>query len=471
MTSSIRKRLLFILLTASGGLWLFAAFFSYLDTRVELEKLFDAQLAQSGRVMLTLSLHELVEQRLLGNANQPNTESIGQDFWELGHQYEKKIAFQIWLKEHLVLRSENAPIEHLTKNTLGFSEELQNEETWRIFTIQNDNATITIHIAEELSIRHNLANKIAIRTLIPLLIILPFTAFILWHGIGRGMSPLHRIAEVMQLRRPNDLSKINLDNIPNEAKVLTASLNSVFDQLRHAVETERRFTADAAHELRTPLAALKTHAEVALQATTEEDKQQALRQVVRGVDRATRLVEQLLTLARLDPDTGNANVKRFDLFIVAEQVISDEAPIALDKNIEISLNGTRGKFVYCNGDAVAVLMRNLIDNAIRYTPEEGTVEISIIRFDDNITFRVSDSGPGIPKEERELIFNRFYRRLGTKSPGSGLGLSIVTRIIDLYKLKISLDDSALGGLQIDVTFQAMDFDPTVNIVAPHTKIS
>ena len=466
MNLSIRKRLLVILLTASGGLWLFAALFSYLDTRIEVEKLFDAQLAQSGRVMLALSLHELVEQKLLGDSDQANTDSIRQEFWELGHKYEKKIVFQIWLKDQLVMRSEDAPVEHLTKNTLGFSEEIQEEQTWRIFSIQNDNASITVHIGEEISIRHKLANSVVMRTLIPLFIILPFTAIILWYGIGRGMSPLHRIAEEMQHRKPSDLSTINLDNIPSEARVLTASLNSVFEQLKQAVETERRFTADAAHELRTPLAALKTHAEVALQATTEEDKHKALRQVVRGVDRATRLVEQLLTLARLDPETGNANVKRFDLFIVAEQVISDEAPIAIEKNIEISLNGTRGKFIYCNGDAIAVLMRNLIDNAIRYTPENGTVEVSTIRFDDTVTFRVSDSGPGIPKEERDLIFNRFYRRLGTKSPGSGLGLSIVTRIVDVYKLKISLDDSTLGGLQIDVAFNAMDTDPTVNITKP-----
>jgi two-component system sensor histidine kinase QseC len=361
------------------------------------------------------------------------------------------------------MRSDNAPAEHLTKNTQGFSEETRIGETWRIFTIQNEDASITVHIGEEVSIRHKLANKIVMRTLIPLLIVLPLTAIIMWYGVGRGMSPLRRIAEEMQQRRPNDLSNIDLDNIPSEAKVLATSLNSVFDQLKNAVETERRFTADAAHELRTPLAALKTHAEVALQAASDEEKQQALRQVVRGVDRATRLVEQLLTLARLDPDTGNANVKRFDLFIVAEQVISDEALIAIEKNIEISLNGTRGKFVYCNSDAIAVLMRNLIDNAIRYTPEKGTVEVSIIRFDDDITFRVADSGPGIPKEERELIFHRFYRRLGTKSPGSGLGLSIVTRIVDLYKLKIQLDDSALGGLQIDVTFRAMDNDPTKGV--------
>ncbi|MDH5545751.1 MAG: ATP-binding protein [Gammaproteobacteria bacterium] len=460
MFHSIRRRLLLILLSASIGLWLLAAVFSYLDTRIEVEKLFDAQLAQSGRVMLALSMHEVMEQRLLGKLSGTVTETIREGIWQLGHNYEKKLAFQIWINDDiLAMRSDNAPDVHMTRSVEGFSEELVGGNTWRMFTLQSEDGDITIHIGEMNDIRHKLANGVVMRTLAPMIMILPLTGFVLWYGVGQAISPLRRIAEEMRNRRANDLRHIDADYLPDEAKTLAASLNNVFDQLQSAVETERRFTADAAHELRTPLAALKTHAEVALQAATEEEKKQALRQVVRGVDRATRLVEQLLTLARLDPDTGKANVKRFDLFIVAEQVISDEAAIAIEKDIEISLNGTRGKFVHCNGDAVAVMMRNLIDNAIRYTPEGGVVEVSIIRFDDKITFRVSDSGPGIPAEDRERIFQRFYRRLGTKSPGSGLGLSIVSRIIDLYGLNITLDEAVLGGLQIDVQFKAMDLEP------------
>lgn len=454
---SIRRRLLAILVSLSIVLWAFAAILSYVDTRNEVEKLFDAQLAQSGRVLLALSLHELVEQRLLGGESNKESELVEKEFWELSHGYEKKLGFQVWINKNiLAMRSETVPAEHMTPHANGFSQAMINGREWRIFTIQNSDAQITVHFGEEIDIRHSLANAIVMRTLVPIFIILPMTGFILWYGVGRGMAPLRRIAEDMRHRKPHDLRHINEESVPSEARPLTRSLNNIFDQLQHAVETERRFTADAAHELRTPLAALKTHAEVALQAATDEDRQQALRQVVRGVDRATRLVEQLLTLARLDPDTGNANVKRFDLFIVAEQVISDEATIALEKDIEISLNGTRGKFVQCNADAIAVLMRNLIDNAIRYTPEGGQVEISIIRFDDNITFRVADSGPGIPEDERDRIFQRFYRRIGTKPSGSGLGLSIVSRIVDLYKLTIELDESRHKGLQIDVGFNAMD---------------
>lgn len=459
MMKSIRRRLLALLVLFSLLLWAFSAILNYFDTRGEVEKLFDAQLAQSGRVILALSLHELVEQQLLGGNGKGDTEALRKEFWELGHDYEKRLGFQVWInKDNLAMRSETVPDTPMTTNDGGFSNRIIDGKPWRIFTIQNTDARITVHFGEEVEIRKQIANAIVLRTLLPILFILPLSGLILWYGVGRGMAPLTRIADEMKNRRPHDLRHIDLESIPTEAHALTQSLNNIFDQLQHAVETERRFTADAAHELRTPLAALKTHAEVALGATSDEEKQKALRQVARGVDRATRLVEQLLTLARLDPETGMANVKRFDLFIVAEQVISDEALIAIEKDIEISLNGTRGKFVLCNSDAIAVLMRNLIDNAIRYTPEGGIVEVSIIRFDDNITFRVADSGPGIPPDERERIFQRFYRRIGTKPSGSGLGLSIVSRIVDLYQLTIELDESRHKGLQIDVGFRAMDSD-------------
>ncbi|MDH5228796.1 MAG: ATP-binding protein [Gammaproteobacteria bacterium] len=457
MVPSIRRRLLILLLPAVLGLWLLSAVITYFDTRIEVEKLLDTQLASSGRVLLALTLHEVLEQRLLGGGDAPQGETIPQDFWQLGHPYEKKMVFQVWINQNVVaLRSENAPLKKLSNIDTGFSNILLNNEEWRIFSVQTEDAMLRVQIGELTEIRHNLANAVVWRTLVPLLLSLPFLAMIIWVGIGRGMSPLQTIASEMRIRRPSNLQPIDDTVVPNEAKDLTKSLNLLFSHMKAAFDTERRFTSDAAHELRTPLAALKTHAEVALKAIDADEKQQALRQVVRGVDRSTRLVEQLLTLARLDPDSGVKDIRRFDLFIVAETVIGDEVPIALDKNIEISLAGTRGKFVKGSSDAISVLLRNLVDNAIRYTPENGTVEVNIQRDDDSIILSVSDSGPGIPEAERELVFKRFYRQLGNKSPGSGLGLSIVTRIAELHNLDIKLNEANLGGLQVDVIFPASD---------------
>ncbi|MCF6298828.1 MAG: ATP-binding protein [Thiomicrorhabdus sp.] len=288
----------------------------------------------------------------------------------------------------------------------------------------------------------------------------------IWFGIGQSLQPFKKISQQLSQRKTIDLSSIDENNIPNEVRPLTSSVNQLFAQMKTAFDTERRFTSDAAHELRTPLAALKTHAEVALKADNYEEQRKALSQVVQGVNRATRLVEQLLTLARLDPDTGFSNIRRFDLFIVAEDVLSTQAILAIGKNIEISLAGTRGKFVAGNSEAIGVLMRNLIDNAIRYTPRDGEVEVSIARKKNTIIWTVADSGPGIPVEERGKIFNRFYRSLGTKESGSGLGLSIVTRIADLHYLTIQLNTSKMGGLQIDILFSAKDHESTGTLIEP-----
>lgn len=458
MLLSIRSRLLLTLMPAAIGIWLLSAVTSYFDTRNQVENLLDSQLETSGKILLGLSLHELKEDRLFNaQRTQSLEDTITQDLWEHDQENQKKIAFQVWInRTKLALRSNNAPTEVMTRNHEGFSNVIFDNKAWRVYSAHAGEGEIRVHIGEELSIRENITQTIVIKTLGPLFLSLPILALVLWFGISYGMTPLSKIAREIISRRPSELSPLTDDIVPKEAKPLTDAINHLFARLKAAFDSERRFTADAAHELRTPMAALKTHAELALQARDDEHRQHALRQIVRGVNRATHLVEQLLTLARLDPDTGLAKARRFDLFIVAENVISDEAPIAIEREIEISLTGTRGKFIFGNYDAIAVLTRNLVDNAIRYTPEGGEVEVNIGREENKIILSVADSGPGIPEEERDRVFQRFYRQLGTKSPGSGLGLSIVSRIADLHQLKVVLLTSKLGGLQVDVYFDACD---------------
>jgi len=456
MAPSIRRRLLFVLLPAVVGVWLFSAIFSFFDARSEVQTLLDNQLEHSGQVLLIVSQHELLEQRLLG-ASAERVEAIPQKLLTAGLEGGHNLTFQVWVnRDLLAIKSENAPISPISKQSSGFSEATLEGETWRTYSAQSDDGLIRVHVADRTDARGIYTSKIVWRTMIPMFIGLPLLAITVWFGVGIGTTPLQRIAAEISQWKPNRIKPIDETHIPVEALPLTRAVNSIFGQLKAAFDTERRFTSDAAHELRTPLAALKTHAEVALSAQTNEERDLALRQVARGVNRATHMIEQLLTLARLDPDSGLTNSRRVDLFIIAESVISDEAPLALDKNIEISLNGTRGKFIDANGDAIGVLIRNLVDNAIRYTPENGEVDVSITQTEDDIILTVADSGPGIPPDERELVFKRFYRRLGNKAPGSGLGLSIVRRIASLHELDITLTESRLGGLQIDVRFSAAD---------------
>ncbi len=456
MVPSLRRRLLWILLPVTVVIWVLAAVASYYDTHRELDNLLDAHLAQTGRALLEMSRHEALEQKLLSDFAGTG-EVIDENIWDHELTLSKAILLQVWVNNSfLALRTKNAPLTPLTKQNAGFSEIRLHDKQWRLYAIQSDDNSIRVLVGEQKTFRHELVLKLMLQLLIPLLLSLPLLFFGVWASVAQSLAPLQRLAERLMRRKPNELRPIDDDRVPREVRPLTQALNRLVKQMRAAFDSERRFTSDAAHELRTPLAALKTHAEIALQAQDPEEQQQAVRQVVRGVNRATRLVEQLLTLARLDPDSGLTKVRPLDLFISAEAVISDEAPLAMEKNIEISLSATRGKFIDGNPDSINVLVRNLVDNAIRYTPEHGIVEIVIERDEKTheIVLCVDDSGPGIPPEDREQVFKRFYRRLGTKPSGSGLGLSIVNRIADLHGARMSLQTAPLGGLRVEVRFPA-----------------
>ncbi len=446
MHTSIRRQFLSLLLSTFVGIWLITGTFSYFNAKQEVADLLDAQLAQTSDILLSLSAHQLKTPENLPSIKSANSST-------------PNLIFQVWVNENtLFLHSNNAPEKHLTSKLNDFDDVVINNATWRVLRTQKNESIFSTEVATKTNNLDTISNKLFNAHFIPMLIGVPLIALLLTLSIERSFRPIRKIAKYLSRRKTINFSPIDETEIPIEIRPITSEINQLFSQMKTAFDTERRFTSDAAHELRTPLAALKTHAEIALKAGNREEQRTALSKVVQGVNRATRLVEQLLTLARLDPDTGFNNIRRFDLFIAAEEVLSTQAILAIDKNIDISLVGTRGKFVAGNIDAIAVMMRNLIDNAIRYTPKDGEVEVSITRENDTITWTVSDSGPGIPEEERSKIFNRFYRSLGTKESGSGLGLSIVTRIIELHRIKIKLDTSRMGGLQIDVTFLAKDQD-------------
>ncbi len=460
MTSSIRRRALIIILPMVASIWLISAYVSYYQTQEHISQFLDTQLAQNAKVLLAMSMHELVEQEVLSESNHTSTSIANHLFWNAS-SYKNEIAFQVWLNDtKLTLQSDNAPNSPMSTRRNGFENITIQNRLWRVYSASTKTSTINVQVAIQISVQDGITKSMIERVIFPLLVMLPLLGFFVWTGINNALYPIKQMTRDLGQRKKTDLSPISEKKVPKEARSVIIAINQLFSQLKLAFDTEKRFTSDAAHELRTPLAALKTHAEVALQAKEIDQQQKALRHVIQGVNRATRLVEQLLTLARLDPESGFTEIRRFDLFIAAETVLSNEAHLAIAKDIEISLGGTRGKFVAGNYDAICVLMRNLVDNAIRYTPTGGEVEVSIDRKKDKITLTFSDSGPGIPipEEERTKIFSRFYRSLGTKESGSGLGLSIVTRIAELHHLNISLHTSKLGGLRIDIDFVAKDFE-------------
>jgi len=265
-----------------------------------------------------------------------------------------------------------------------------------------------------------------------------------------------RVAEEVLRRNPVHLEAMNVGPVPTEIRPLVQGLNRLFERLTVALETERRFTDDAAHELRTPLAALKTQAQVCLRATDSDERILALNNVVNSVDRATHLVDQMLILARLDPSANTPVKKQINLHDLAAEVIAQLVPTAMKKGINIEITGSEHSIVDTDSVSLSIMIRNLVDNAIRYTPSGGDVIIDIGKDADNKTvLSVSDTGPGIDEELQSRVFDRFYRVTGNSSPGCGLGLSIVKRIADLIELRVELKNKVDGsGLIASVHFNS-----------------
>lgn len=457
MNLSLRRRLLVFLLSATVAVWAESTLLSYLDSRREIEAVFDAQLVQSAKALLLLSRHELYEQLAYEAAQGRPPSEVDEQVMGSTHPYEQSVAFQIWIHgNRLAARSASAPSEPLTDVTNTVASREINGARWRIYAVSDPNMGIMVQVGERTDRREQLIDAIALRRIVSLLVALPLLAVLIWFGVGQALRPLNRIASEVGARRVDSLEPVcTVQPVPEETRPLVEALNTLFARVRQALDNERRFTADAAHELRTPLAALKTQAQVALQANANEERRNALQAVITGVDRATHLVTQLLTLARLDPDaqkTKPVAMKPVDLCNVARDTLAEMAPRALEKRIDLGLQEPCGGHVYGNADMLSILLRNLVENAARYTPEGGRVEVVVNDTPQGSTLWVLDSGPGIPEEERQKVFERFYRRLGPSEPGSGLGLSIVQRIMEIHGAVPRLGRAALGGLSVEVRF-------------------
>ncbi|MEQ1599101.1 MAG: ATP-binding protein [Methylotenera sp.] len=435
--NSLRLRLIILLSVGLGVAWLVAAWFTHVESREEIDRLFDAQLAQSAQVLLGTTRHEIHERI-----------EHGEDEIAVTHEYEQKLAFQIWDEHDLLVRSTSAPNTALGITKDGYSESIINGQQWRVLTRWDANHEFMIQVAEPLAGREALARHITLKMLLPTFIALPVLALLIWFGVGTGLRPLQQLKQEVKQRTANRLEPVSLNEVPEEIEPFVKALNDLFLRLKEAFEVEKRFTADAAHELRTPLAALKIQAQVALRSKVDEERSSALKNVLHGVDRATRLVEQMLSLARVDPDTAAIDYRQFDLRSLIVSVMVDLELFAKEKRIELTLEKGFAHNDACSvlGDEaqLSLLLRNLLDNAIRYTPAGGSVSVDVLDTD-AVTLVVKDTGPGILESERENVMQRFYRVSGSGEDGSGLGLSIVRRIAELHGIRLEFDDNEAGG--------------------------
>jgi two-component system sensor histidine kinase QseC len=445
-----------------GGSW-----FAYKDVKHETRELFDAQLAQSARLLLSLvqahagkinlsSIQKLLDENQLKAPELDDDVAHDEEGEELitGHIYETKLGFQIWGSEgNLLLKSANLPLSNIYATRSGYSDTYFNGSEWRVFTLLSSGRGYRSVTAERIDVRNNLIDRVFSDLIILFIVLVPALALTMWFTLNRGLSPLHSLATQINHLGAEKLDSVSETNLPSEIQTISAALNQLLARLKNALSREKGITSDAAHELRTPLAAVKLHAELTKSAVTEADRCASIDQVLRGIDRTTHLVDQLLALARLEPESFSITLEAQNL----KQLIIEEtamlAPIAEHKDIELSFIDCPEVRTKVDGGALRLLIRNLASNAINYTPANGKVEVRLFEQAEKACIAVEDNGPGIPKFEQDRVFERFYRARNHESSGCGIGLSIVKRVVELHKASLTLSTPESGkGLCITVCF-------------------
>ena len=443
---SIRLRLLVILLAVFTVVWAGVVAITYVNVRGQVEERFDAQLGQTAQVLW------LLYSSARAGGPPPEDPYADRVIARFGISY----AFQVWDGHELLARSANAPGERMAQG-YGPSGGMLQGEPWRFYYRVDALHGLDVIVGNKLADRQSLVATLVLGMVWPLLAGLPLLAVLIVLGVQQALRPIGAVIRMLGSRHAEALEAIPDQGVPREIVPLTQALTDLLERLKNALESERRFTASASHELRTPLAALKAQAQLALKAESEADRRHTLNNVIASVDRATHLLEQLLTLARLDPDTHQQNAERVDLSTLAQEAIVELDAAARRKHIDIELHAEPA-WVEGRPTALAVLLRNLVDNAIRYSPVGGTVDVTVKKHGDSASLCVMDRGPGIPAEDRERVFHRFYRRLGTAAEGTGLGLSIVARVADVHGAQVTLESAepATGngdpGLRVIVRF-------------------
>jgi two-component system sensor histidine kinase QseC len=437
---SLKQRLLWLAMTTVVVVWVGASAFTYYDAREELDEILDAHLAQSAALLVI---------QVTQDRDEIETEHV-----PLLHKYSLRVAFQVWEGGRVLrLHSANAPMLPLAKHEQGFSDSVIDGKRWRVFSTWDESGINLIHVAERTEVRDELAAGIVGNLLKPLLISLPLLALLLWIAVARGLRPLVKLTAEVAQREPDNLALLDAGSAPREVLPLIERLNRLFVRMDLSLQKERRFTADAAHELRTPVAGIKAQAQVARAARSEAERNHALDNAITGCDRAAHLIEQLLTLARID-NLGCDVAEACPLRGIAAEVIAEIAPAALKQDVRLELTEGDEIVVHGNPLLLRVMLRNLIDPAVRHTSQGTTVQVAVSHESGLVCLSVNDNGPGIAEAELARVAERFYRPVGTLASGSGLGLSIVKRIAEIHHASLDISPRQEGGgLCVTVNFK------------------
>jgi two-component system OmpR family sensor kinase len=434
LVGSLRARLLFFLLAAIVLAAGTQALVAYRTVLKEADEIFDYHMQQMA-MSLRAGLPPSAAVGGIGSADQ-NFEFV----------------VQVWTAdgERIFESADRAALPQIA--VLGFADVQARGTTYRVYSMQARG--LVIQVAQDMAVRRQMAGALALRTVMPVGLMAPILMLVVWWVVSRSLAPVARVRTQVAARQADDLSPVSESGLPEEVRPLVHELNLLFERVRHAFEAQKHFVADAAHELRSPLAALKLQVQGLHRAHDEATREVAVGRLTAGIDRATRLVEQMLALARHEASVASGTAATpVDLAELARLAISDVVATAQARHIDIGMDESAAAVVTGHAEALRMLLRNLLDNAIKYTPEDGRVDLRIAADAEGAALIVEDSGPGLPAEERERVLDRFYRAGASQASGSGLGLAIVKSIADLHGASVGLDASErLGGLRAVVRF-------------------
>ncbi len=435
---SLRGRLLLLVSIATLIIWIAAAAFSYRQARHEVRELMDSQMAQSAALLLPQAAH--------GPEDLTNLAAEMAQLRGVKKQRNKlTLEFRVvGVDGRLLAQSAHGPLLTLMQE-LGYADIEHDGEPWRSLTLATPDNHYRILVAQSERLRDREALEIAVKTVLPLVLFIPVLIGLIYFSVRRGLKPLDDLAEDVTSRSSENLQALTRTNVPREAQPLVQALNRLLARLATTLENERRFTADAAHELRTPLAAVRIQAQVALASPDGAMHKHALHQVLAGTDRATRLVEQLLRLARLDPLARLPDPHALDLVALARATVAElhEASVP-ERSIQLVVPDAAVS-VSGDQDLLVAALRNLIDNAARYTPPGSHITVFVRMAHGEPVLGVMDDGPGVPADELPKLIERFYRGRDNTVEGSGLGMAIVRRIAELHDARLEVDNRPEGG--------------------------
>ena len=456
---SLRSHLMERLLTALFWLWLLSTIVGYFATLNYANQPHDLILLQRAQALaehmkLGSGEERLDYQPLLPDGTEPgNPDKV---VYTVSDSHGNKIAGNANLSRPISYRNDKA-------GPMFSNSEREGEKTRMVSLVYPGPPgakLYQLHVSETTHQRRELVRGILANIVIPQLLLIMISAGAVWYGLKEGLAPLERLRQEVASRQRDDLTRLDASKAPAEVRPLIGAVNDLLERLQQVIQAQKRFVADAAHQLRTPFAGLKTQAELALRESDAERKQHALQLILTGTRRGTRLVNQLLALARNEPGgQGTDSFVTLELGQLAQACAMQWVPMALEKNIDLGFEGVAEQtLIRGDGGSLTEMLGNLIDNAIRYTPAEGHITISVTAEQDKAVLRVEDNGTGIAQPHRERVFERFYRILGSGQSGSGLGLAIVAEVAKRHGAEIRLEQGSKGvGTRISVYFQPAKF--------------